>query len=189
MGRPQRSMSSADFDVNAMNRVYALLLMGSQAVIVMECPDGPVKDRVRLLRLDAFKALFANRHIEVVGAARKVTWAHAWLSHTHRREYKGIEFFPNPDGAKSTPGYLNFWRGFEITPSLDGSYDTFNDHLLNNVCDGDWELYNYVFAWFAHLVQRPRERIGTALVLRGRMGSGKTKVGEVFGSLFPAHYF
>ena len=42
---------------------------------------------------------------------------------------------------------------------------------------------------FAHMVQRPRERLGVALVMRGAMGSGKTKVGEVFGSLCPRHYF
>src|SRR5262249_54036900 len=40
-----------------------------------------------------------------------------------------------------------------------------------------------------HMVQRPRERVGTALVMRGRMGTGKTKVGEVIGRLFPRHYF
>jgi hypothetical protein len=39
------------------------------------------------------------------------------------------------------------------------------------------------------MVKRPRERMGVALVLRGRMGSGKTKVGEVFGLLHPRHYF
>ncbi|WP_445493363.1 primase-helicase family protein [Rhodopseudomonas sp. RCAM05734] len=38
-------------------------------------------------------------------------------------------------------------------------------------------------------MQKPRERIGTALVLRGSRGSGKSKVGEVIGSLIAAHYF
>jgi hypothetical protein len=38
-------------------------------------------------------------------------------------------------------------------------------------------------------VQRPRERIGTAIVLRGKMGTGKTIVGEAIGSLFASHYF
>ena len=41
----------------------------------------------------------------------------------------------------------------------------------------------------AHLVQRRRERPGIALVLRGRKGTGKTKLGEVLGSLFAPHYF
>jgi hypothetical protein len=76
-----------------------------------------------------------------------------------------------------------------VTPSPAGSYDIFRDHLLNNVCDGDPELFKYVFGWMAHIVQRPRERPGTALVLIGRRGTGKSKVGEVLGSLFPAHYF
>ncbi|MBW4980901.1 hypothetical protein KZZ05_21745, partial [Marinobacter adhaerens] len=54
---------------------------------------------------------------------------------------------------------------------------------------GSAELYAWVFGWFAHIVQRPRERIGTALVMRGKMGTGKTKIGEAIGSLFPSHYF
>lgn len=170
------------FDLDAMNRDHALLLMGSRAVVVRERSDGPITDRVRFLAPEAFRLLFANRF------EGKVTWANAWLSHPGRRTYAGVEFFPNPDGAKSTPGYLNLWRGFEFEPSSGGQYDIFDDHLQTNVCNGDPELYRYVFGWFAHIVQRPRERIGTALVLRGPMGSGKTKVGEVFGSLFPAHY-
>jgi hypothetical protein len=62
------------------------------------------------------------------------------------------------------------------------------DHLLTNVCGGDAKLYDWVFGWFAHVVQYPRERVGTAIVLRGGQGFGKTKVGEVFGSLYPSHY-
>jgi hypothetical protein len=46
-----------------------------------------------------------------------------------------------------------------------------------------------VFGFFAHVVQRTRERLGVAPVLRGRMGSDKTKVGEVFGRIFPRLYF
>src|SRR6202012_4096188 len=45
------------------------------------------------------------------------------------------------------------------------------------------------FGFFAQMVQRPRERLGIALVMRGKMGSGKTKVGEVIGALFPRHWF
>jgi hypothetical protein len=51
------------------------------------------------------------------------------------------------------------------------------------------ELYRWLFGWFAHLMQRPRERLGTALVFRGRMGVGKTKLGEIIGSLIASHYF
>src|SRR3954452_25624498 len=89
------------FDVDAMNLNHALLLMGSRAVVVREMPDGPVTDRVRFLAPEAFRLLFANKF------EGKLTWANAWLSHPRRRTYAGVEFFPNSDGAKSTPGYLN----------------------------------------------------------------------------------
>lgn len=180
------------YDVDAINRDYSLVLWGGKAVVVKEQPDGPIEDRVRVLSIDAFDHWHANRFTEVVGADGKLktlTWGKAWRSDRRRRQYAGIEFFPNPDGAESTSDYLNLWRGFGIEPSSDGSWAIFRDHLLVNVCQEDQGLFDWVLGWFAHIVQRPRERVGTALVLRGRMGTGKTKVGEVMGSLVPAHYF
>jgi hypothetical protein len=38
-------------------------------------------------------------------------------------------------------------------------------------------------------MQRPCEQLGTAVVLRGGQGIGKTKVGEIIGSLISEHYF
>ncbi|MDT3684135.1 MAG: DUF5906 domain-containing protein [Pseudorhodoplanes sp.] len=180
------------FDVAEINREHALVLMGSKAVVVKEQPAGPIEDRVRVLSIEAFRAWYSNRPTEVVGSDGKIkatNWGAAWLTHKRRRQYAGIEFFPNPDGAEGTHDYLNLWRGYGVESARAGSYAIFRDHLFNNVCDGDPEIFAYVWAWFAHIFQRPRERIGTALVLRGRMGSGKTKVGEVIGSLIPAHYF
>jgi hypothetical protein len=180
------------FDVEELNRSYALAIWGGKAVVVNEQPIGPVNDRVRVMSFESMSSWFANKHTEVVasdGKIRLVTWAKAWHSHPDRRSYDGVEFFPNPDGAKGTPGYLNFWRGFDVAPAPVGSYKTFRDHLFTNVCDGDPALFEYVFGWMAHIVQRPRERLGTAIVLRGRRGTGKSKFGEVLGSLFSSHYF
>ena len=42
--------------------------------------------------------------------------------------------------------------------------------------------------WFAQIIQHPDENVGTSLVLRGKQGTGKTKVGEVIGSLLGVHY-
>lgn len=181
------------FDLSAMNERYGLVLMGSKAVIVSEQADGPMEDRLRVISVDAFCTWFLNSFTEVRGPDGKVkavTWAKRWLTHRDRRQFAGIEFYPNPDGAKGTPGYLNLWRGFSVDarPKENG-YAIFRDHLLNNVCGGETELFAWVFGWFAHMIQRPRERIATAIVMRGKMGTGKTKIGEVIGSLIAAHYF
>jgi Family of unknown function (DUF5906) len=181
------------FDVEGYNRDHALVLMGSKAIVVKENSGGPVDDRHRVLTVEAFRTYYANRFAETRdadGKVKTVTHARAWLDHPDRRQYAGIEFFPNPDGAANTPGYLNLWKGFTVAakPKPNG-WKTFRDHLLANVCGGDEGLYAWLFGFFAHIVQRPRERIGVALVLRGKMGCGKTVVGQHFGALFEPHYF
>jgi hypothetical protein len=183
------------FDVKRLNEEFALVLMGSKAVVFLEQPAAPIEDQKRVLTVEAFSAWFANRITQVVGPdgkIRSVTWAKAWLQSPSRRSYRGIEFYPDPSNKLGTEGYLNLWSGFAVQPAakIDPKrYGTFRDHLLINVCRGDDRVFNWVFGFFAHVVQRPRERLGVALVLRGRMGSGKTKVGEVFGKIFPRHYF
>jgi hypothetical protein len=191
---PRRTRKRGEkFSVRRMNESYALVLMGSKAVVVREQKDGPIEDRLKVLSIESFRAWYANRFTTIrdkEGKEKVVTWATAWLCSRERRQYKGIEFFPNPDGAKSTEGYLNLWRGFavEARPKVNG-WATYRDHLFTNVCHQNQALFDWVLGWFAHIVQRPRERLGTALVLRGKMGTGKTKVGEIMGSLWPAHYY
>jgi len=190
-----REPRSFGFSVEAINSEWALVLMGSKAVIVREQPQAPIEDRLRILSIEAFKAWFMNRFTEYRdkhGDIAAATWASAWLVSRHRRQYSGIEFAPRgvvDAGESGTFGYLNLWRGHAVTPGGSGSYAVLKDHLLNNVCSGSEQLYRWVFGWFAHIFQRPRERVGTALVLRGAMGSGKSKIGEVFGGLIPQHYF
>jgi hypothetical protein len=189
---PQVSPRSWGFDVEELNRSYALAIWGGKAVVVNEQPAGPVNDRVRVMSFESMNSWFANKHTEVVGSdgkIRVVTWAKAWHSHPDRRSYDGVEFFPNPDGAKGTPGYLNFWHGFDVAPAPVGSYKTFRDHLLTNVCDGDSALFEYVFGWMAHIVQKPRERLGTAIVRPTRHGQKQVWRGAriaIFVALLPS---
>ena len=183
------------FDVEDMNREWALVLMGSKAVVFRSQPDALLEDQQRMLSIEAFNAWFSNRFTEFPAADGKikhVTWAKAWQLHPNRRQYGGLEFHPDPNNKPGTPGYLNLWSGLAVVPATKPDprrYATFRDHLLNNVCSGNEQWFKWVFGFFAHIVQKPRERIGTALVLRGLMGSGKSKVGEIMGALYPRHYF
>ena len=47
------------------------------------------------------------------------------------------------------------------------------------IADGDKDKANYILDWSAHMVQRPREKPGVALVLRGRKGTGKTLLTQI----------
>lgn len=186
-----RTAENWGYSTSDLNAEFALAVIGTRAMIVHEKPDATPEDRLRFLQIDAFKAIYQNRMTEIRGSDGKlksVSWATRWLADRERLTYDGIEFLPGV-GDVGTPGYLNLWCGFSVDPRQGGSYAIFRDHLLTNVCNDDRALFDWIFGWFAHMVQNPREKPGTAIVLRGGMGTGKTKVGQVFGSLVRAHHF
>jgi len=181
------------YSLEKMNAEWSLVLIGSKVAMVREQPHAKEEDRVRVVQVDSFHKLYNNKPTQVIGADGKIktiSWSKRWESERHRRQFDGIEFWPNPEGAPGTRGYLNLWQGFSFRPDPDaGSWTVLKDHLLTNICDGDRDLYMWVFAWFAHMLQRPRERPGTAIVIRGLMGSGKSLLGEIMRSLIAPHFF
>lgn len=175
---------SADYDVAKINEQFAVVLIGSRAVVLKETPNGSPAERYQFLSRDALLTWLGNRF--VIGEdGRPWTWGRRWLADKERRQYEGLEFEPAGDGRA---GWYNLWRGFEVEPAP-GDWSLLNHHILENVCHGDDALHVWVLSWFAHMFQKPRERIATSLVLRGKQGSGKTIIGQHFGRLIAAHYF
>ena len=185
------SALDGEFDLDEMNAEFALVIIGKNEMIVWDRPDADSDEEIRFITLSAFRAMSANAWTTVkqgTGKPKKVTFADRWLSERNRRTYAGLEFFPSSDGSGGRRGYLNLWRGFSVPPAETGSCAIFKDHLLTNVCCGDRDAFHWLFGWLAQIVQQPRQKPGTAIVLRGGMGAGKTIVGQVFGSLIPRHY-
>jgi hypothetical protein len=170
-----------DKEIIDINKTYALVLAGNKAAVMKLEGKRNGKSTFRLLQVDAFKQWFANQRITV--GEKPVPLANYWLGHKQRRQYEGIEFAPG--GAP--PGYYNLWRGFSVEPRA-GDCSLFLKHLEENCAQGDTFLYNWIVGWFAQIAQQPTVKPGTALCLRGKQGVGKTKVGQVFGSLFEDHY-
>jgi len=166
-----------DKEIGDINKDHALVLAGNKSAIMKL--EG--KSRFRLLQIGAFQHWFANQRITVDDKA--VPLANYWLAHKQRRQYEGIEFAPS--GGRQ--GYYNLWRGFSVEPRA-GDCSKFLDHLKDNVAQGNTSLYEWVVGWFAQIVQQPTVKPGTALCLRGKQGVGKTKVGQIVGSLFEDHY-
>jgi hypothetical protein len=180
--------------IEAMNRRYAVVLVGGRAIVMEENPEAPIEDRVRMLSVDGFHQFYANSYYETRdprdGKVRAQTVSKIWFQSPARRSFSGLEFFPDRENAPGTPGYFNLWRGFSVKPKAKkNGWSIFRDHLQTNICGSDKRLFEWLLAWFAHMFQHPRERIGTAVVLRGRMGSGKSVVGGVIGSLIAQHFW
>ena len=165
-----------DAKVADINKDYAVVLAGNKAAVMKF-----ERDQFRLLQIDSFKNFFANRTYRIGNKAIPI--ASHWMRHKDRRQYEGIEFAPG--GGRD--GYYNLWRGFAVEPRQ-GDCSKVLGHLKDNVAQGNDANYRWILGWFAQLVQQPHIKMGTALCLRGKQGVGKTKVGEVFGSLLGNHY-
>jgi hypothetical protein len=167
----------ASATVDRLNKDYALVIVGDGSLIMKFLKSGVPK----FLKVSAFKQWFANQFVWL--DKKPIPVAVYWLTHKNRQQYEGLVFSPKHD----VPGHYNLWRGFAVEPRP-GDCSKFLAHLKDNVCNGNDDLYKWVVGWFAQIVQQPEVKMGTSLVLRGKMGTGKTKVGKVFGSLLSVHY-
>lgn len=110
---------------------------------------------------------------------------------------RGLTFDPSsldtvikrPDGM-----YVNQWRGFAVKPceqqvGAEG-VQPFIDYVQEVLCSGNDDARHWVLSWLADILQKPAEKPGTALVLVGVMGAGKSFLGErVMGPMVgEAHY-
>ena len=178
-------------DIEEMNRLYAVVITGQRAAILMDSAvDAAASiERVRFMNVDAFRLWNANNRAFVYG--RWQNRADLWLESRKRRQYRGIEFAPAPPGKIETrDGFFDLWRGFTVKPARNPDLSMpWLDHVRENVAGGDDVLFDWIVSWFAWMIQHPRRRLGVSLALRGGEGAGKTITGRIIGSLFPANYF
>lgn len=107
-----------------------------------------------------------------------------WNCWEHRRQYRGIRFCPNPNDKQ--PDIYNTYRGFSVEPRK-GRWDLLLGHIYRNICQRNPEYFRFFIAWLAQLVQQPHIKPGTNIVLRGKEGVGKSKLGEWIVKLFGHH--
>jgi hypothetical protein len=118
------------------------------------------------------------------GADKFESDAKIWMQSPARRQYTGMVMDPR---GKS-PGAYNLWKGFSYKPSRNGSCERYLDHIHDHVCRGNGERFDWVMGWMAHTVQRPWEKPGTAIVMKGVQGAGKSIVAQHFGALMRHHH-
>lgn len=164
----------------ALNQNFAVITLGGTAFIMEEFQNAGCID-VRFLKKQDMELRFANQPCP---SNPKQTIATAWLRSPGRREHAGIDFDP----SNSLPAnWYNLWRGFPVTPS-NGSCELFLAFVRDVICSGHTDLYDYVIKWLAHMVQRPANLPESALVMRGKQGTGKNTFAGVIGRLLQQHY-
>ena len=170
--------------VEEYNQQFALVLVGDKTVVLWEKPDEEIAGKIdiQFMSTTAFGMLFGNRYVTV--GRKEEPAPNVWMKSERRRTYQGVTFKP---GSFIKRDY-NLWRGFAYEPDPDGDFSLLQEHMLQNVCQGDESLNQWMWAWWAQTYQQPQIKPGTSVGLRGKQGTGKTIVGELMGALIPQHY-
>ena len=169
--------------VKRYNEQYAVVLLGDRPAVLFEGHDSESRPVIRLLSTTGFQEWV--RPDKVWLNERPVPASKVWLESPHRRQYQGLEFAPS---GIVPPNFYNLWTGFAVKPNADASCQLFLDHIAENVCQGNEAHFAWVMGWFAHMIQHPETKLGTALVFRGPQGTGKSIVGDEIGKLLGRHY-
>lgn len=172
--------------IEEFNAQFAVAMLRGGGVTIMR--EGEGDSGVEFLDQRSFGLMWANRPVLVGG--REVTADKFWLSHKDRREYlRGVVFKP---GREVEAGEYNLWRGFAVEELEGGEFgvgwELYLDHIREDVCGGDPDIWKWMVSWMAHRVQRPWEVPESAIVLIGERGDGKSSVFKILGRLFGRHY-
>lgn len=102
---------------------------------------------------------------------RTVEIAKEWLAWGLRTTYEGVAFDPGNRIPKDAR-VLNLWTDWAVQPAK-GDWSLLKKLLLEGLCDGNAEFYEYCLDWSAFMIQRPDQQAEVALVFKGQKGTGK----------------
>jgi hypothetical protein len=173
-----------------LNQEYAFVIAGGGHHILWETTDEFGHPVVEHLKEDTFHKKFASARFQ--SGEKTVQLTRAWMGSDVRRSYDKLVFAPEQPIGKR---FYNTWRGFTVTPVAAASerakaaVAAWHEHVLKNLCSGVAEHARWLTGFFAHMVQRPWEKPLTALVFRGKKGTGKNAAVDRVGQLFSGNYF
>lgn len=179
--------------VDEYNRSMALVLTGEQVKVVRkERVLGTIQHRYKTYSVDAFRQYFCNDVILVQdekGNSKPVRKFDIWISSTRRNSFDGMLLKPEMDAVVEDDfgmRFLNTWAGFTVE-SIPGDWSLLKKHVLDNLCCGVNEHYEWLMDWMADMFQSPADPKGTAVVLGGIEGAGKGTLANALAHILGIH--
>lgn len=171
-----------DHTIDELNKKHYIVHI-DQTYILTEKNDVFGNKNFSLEKSPSFTAYYFDELVTCADG-KKRNKATIWLASPKKRKFQGITF--DPTTTEHSNDYYNIWNGF-TRKEKEGDCSKYWDHVENNICNGDQELYGYVRKWLACVFQYP-DRVHTALVLQGSQGTGKNRFVEPLGILLGQHY-
>jgi hypothetical protein len=181
---------SIDPNLRILNEKHAVISnMGGRCRVVEEVMDFALnRTRITKQSFEDFRNRYMHKSVQIgtdsKGNPQFMQMGKWWLQHPNRKQYDTIVFAP----GKEVPSAFNLWKGFAVEARPGNLHQKYLKHILDNVCSGDQSHFDYTIGWMASAVQKPDSPGQTAIVLRGRQGTGKSFFIKMFGRLFGRHY-
>lgn len=128
-----------------------------------------------------FLDLHLDRQIKV--GDEMVNPAKLFLESAKRKS--GMGMVPPP--LMCPDNHFNMYQGRKLQ-AKQGTCETLTYFIKEVICKGDQAKFDWLFLWMAHMVQRPGEKPGTAVICRGEGGVGKGSFGQLLGKLAAPHF-
>ncbi|MDD9709148.1 DUF5906 domain-containing protein, partial [Seohaeicola sp. SP36] len=143
------------------------------------------KPKLEVWNTTALSNWYANRKVAITTTDAKGNEVEKEINpvpvfFNRARRWSDTAFAPPP--ASIGPNVYNLFRGFTVQPEP-GDCTKLKDFIRDIICDGDAEVFKWVWHWMAHMVQRPGEKPKTSLVIWGEGGSGKGTFGRLVRAL------
>ena len=159
---------------------FTLKIRSPACYVTIKKADKHPIIRAKKELLESFSTILVYK----VDTGDKTSFIQQWVHDEKIREYEEMDFLPPP--RKCPRSVFNMWRGFAIESAEGdaslGSVEPFLSHT-RILAGHDEACYKYMINFIAHLIQRPGEITGTALVILGRQGCGKNWWVETIGKI------
>lgn len=176
--------------VQELNKNFAFVIAGGGDHILWETKSAKGNYKLEHISAQTFQRLLKSK-VVIGGDGKMKEISTLWMKSKNRRTYNGIVFMPGKEAPK---GFYNLWRGFTVEPTSNVSqkaefaFSLYLEHIKENICENNPQIFNWVMSYFAHLIQKPWEKPHVALVLRGEKGVGKNIFINQIGRLLGPHY-
>lgn len=176
-----KSLSEAEITrLNLLNQKYSHVVVGGKHKVASKIPCPHVGSELSLESIGDFKNHFLTEH-RIAG----LNVGDAWLRWSGKVfKSAGLNFCPEPE--RCPPEVYNLYEGFGVEVLL-GDVEPYLFHLKHVICDGDQKAYDYLLSFLAHLVQKPMEKPGVAIVLKSVEGTGKGTFFEPLKRILGTH--
>jgi len=175
--------------IREMNARFGILTTGNATLIIVKNGDRRPEDDLVVLSKNVFVDRLAPETFTTKredGSVESISKAKLWLGHRLAAHYHRLEFDPGlPPGHNGKT--WNTWTGFGVEPRA-GDWSLLKAHVLDNICRRDQRLFEWLLNWMAYGLQNRSTVIGTAPVLIGMPGTGKSILAHAYGRLWGAHY-